>query len=38
MNDYDEMASKDAGLTVAQRDRVEGNDFDTHGNGFCFGR
>ena len=36
MIDYDEMASEDARKTVVQRDRVEVNDFDTHGNGFLF--
>ena len=34
MISYDEMALQDARKTVVQRDWVEVNDFDTHGNGF----
>lgn len=36
MISYDEMALQDARKTVVQRDWVEVNDFDTHGNGFFF--
>jgi len=30
------MILEEARRTVAERDWVEGNDFDTHGNGFLF--